>query len=43
MKSTQTTIQVSKTTRNRIRNKTEVNENVNIVLQRLLDKYEGLL
>ena len=37
------TIRVSEKTRDRIRNKTERGETVNVLLVRLLNKYEGLL
>ena len=43
MKITQTSIKVSKHTRNRINNKKRDGETVNIVLHNLLNKYEGLL
>ena len=41
--STLKSVQVSKETRDRIRKKTKRGETVNLVLSRLLDKYEGLL
>ena len=43
MKDTLKTVQVSQPTRNRIRNKTKRGETVNLVITRLLNKYEGLL
>lgn len=37
------TVRVSQETRDRIRNKTKRGETVNVVILRLLNKYEGLL
>ena len=39
----QTTVQVSKETRSRIKNKQRKGESVNLTLLKLLDKYGGLL
>ena len=43
MKNTLKSVQVSQTTRDRIRDKTNRGETVNLVLTRLFKKYEGLL
>ena len=39
----QTGIQISKKTLNRIRNKQQTGETTNVLFQKLLNKYEGLL